>query len=86
MRRARRIISRRPVTYRGALLAFALGMCVVFALMSLFSVFFTIFGVPWDWHAIRFGLLFGAIVGGPQMLYDVHKRRSRCRAQLERER
>jgi hypothetical protein len=85
MGRASRII--RPVTYRGALLSLALAMCVLFGLVCVFSeALWTLFGVPWDWHAIRFGLLFGTIMGGPQMLYDVHKRRSRRRVQLERER
>ena len=87
MGRTGRIIGRRPVTYRGALLALALGMCAAFALACVLSeALWTFFGVPWDWHTIRFGLLIGPLMGGPQMFYNVHKRRSRRRAQLERER
>ena len=85
--RAGRIIGRRPVTYRGAFLALALTMCAGLALICVFSeALWAFLGVPWDWHAIRFGLLIGLVMGGPQIFYNVHMRRSRRSAQLERER
>jgi hypothetical protein len=86
MGRAGRIVGWRPVTYRGALLGLAVGMCLAFALACVTSeALWRLLGVPWDWHAIRFGLLIGPSMGGPQMLYKVHKhkRSSRRRAQLE---
>jgi hypothetical protein len=80
MGRAGRIIGWRPVTYRGALLGLALGMCGAFALICVTAeALWTFLGVPWDWHAIRSGLLIGLVIGGPQMFYGVHKRRSRGR-------
>jgi hypothetical protein len=88
MGRAGRIIGWRPVTWRGALLGLAVGVCLALALTCVLAeALWKLLGVPWDWHAIRFGLLTGPIMGGPQMFYHVHnhKRRSRRRARLGRE-
>jgi hypothetical protein len=53
-------------------------MCAAFGLICAISAaLWAFFGVPWDWPGIRFGLTFGLVVGGPNLLYDVHNRRWR---------
>ena len=66
MGRAGRIIGWRPVTYQRALLGLALGLCGAFALACVLSeALWKLLGVPWHWHAIRFGLLIGLFGGWP---------------------
>jgi hypothetical protein len=77
MGRTFRLIAQ-PVTYRGALLTLALAICGAFALICMVSeALWMLFRVPWYWPAIRSGLMVGLVLGGPNLLYGVRKRRSR---------